>query len=555
MPLDLPDDGCKEYDGASPMHRKPEGALHLSTESKKAQALSEEDHANLRPPTEPHLPREGAAALVHVSASVDAAGSGRSLLKSSSTSVMDGPKRLGLDLVGNASSVPKVFTRTPMRAPPRLRKNAPSSAHPRIGRGVLREDGRDLFHGAGFEYPGDDSGAASSMKSPGVTDQKKPGFASAPEQSRSSVSTNKRSQSGKKRVEDFKKLKEENDAKASLYPSPMDSPTILDHKRSLVARGLGGEEDEEDDEEEEVEEGLEEEDSLDASDDTYLNRHKPQTLHEHTDAVTRLRAPRRTNLLISASADGYVKIWGHEDQSRATLDATEFTLPGFAAEQEGSTAGTTTPRTGVTNVWAEETCETIWGACSDHALRVWSGAEGQGLRYFKGHTQPITAMEGLDGVAGHKGRALVGTGSADKSVRIWDARAKKGQVFIFKGHSDVVTALRWGEGGRSVFTSSKDKRWYLGHTCRSSACGDREALRHRERFAGNPRVHQVQCHRRWRGSLVRFGRQRLCREPVDGQRRLCRLTSSPQGRCNHALRHQQPPLFPPSRAFHVQPCR
>ena len=34
---------------------------------------------------------------------------------------------------------------------------------------------------------------------------------------------------------------------------------------------------------------------------------------------------------------------------------------------------------------------------------------------------------------------------------------KKGQVFSFKGHSDVITTLRWGEGGRSVLTASKDR--------------------------------------------------------------------------------------------------
>ena len=437
-PLEFPDDGRVEYKGSSSSRKKAEGAPHLGIDSRRiVRALDEKgprEHTALKVPPSPIRSIGGGTSL---DASSDAAGGG--IMKSSSTSIIDSPKKLDLDLGGNANSVPKVFTRTPVRAPPRLRKNAPSSAHPRIGRGVLREDGRDLFHGAGFEYPGDDSSAMPSQEISAEA-AKKPGFASAPEQTRGSVNSTKRSQSGKKRVENFKKLKEENDAKAppTLCPSPVDSPMVRTKEFPLDARG----------EETEEEEGEEE--------SVYLSRHKPQTLHEHTDAVTRLRAPRRTNLLISSSADGFVKIWGHEDQSRATLDASEFTLPGFAAGQDSS-SGTTTPRTGVTNVWSEETCETIWGACTDHALRVWSGAEGQGLRFLKGHTEAITAIEGLDGVAGHKGRALVGTGSMDKTVRIWDARARKGQVFLFKGHSDIVTALRWGEGGRSVLTASKDK--------------------------------------------------------------------------------------------------
>jgi WD40 repeat protein len=55
------------------------------------------------------------------------------------------------------------------------------------------------------------------------------------------------------------------------------------------------------------------------------------------------------------------------------------------------------------------------------------------------------------------GLSLVATGSADKTVRIWDTRCKKAQIFLFKGHSDTLLCLRWGEGGRSVVTAGKDK--------------------------------------------------------------------------------------------------
>lgn len=111
----------------------------------------------------------------------------------------------------------------------------------------------------------------------------------------------------------------------------------------------------------------------------------------------------------------------------------------------------------VLNVWAEEACETIWAACSDCALRVWGGAEGKALRFLKGHEDTITTMEGMGGIGGLQAGCLVGTGSSDRTVRIWDARAKRAQIFLFKGHSDTVLALRWGEGGRSVMSGGKDK--------------------------------------------------------------------------------------------------
>ena len=51
----------------------------------------------------------------------------------------------------------------------------------------------------------------------------------------------------------------------------------------------------------------------------------------------------------------------------------------------------------------------------------------------------------------------VATGSNDQTIRIWDYRAKKAQAFIFRGHSDSILALKWGEQGRALVSGSKDK--------------------------------------------------------------------------------------------------
>jgi WD40 repeat protein len=75
---------------------------------------------------------------------------------------------------------------------------------------------------------------------------------------------------------------------------------------------------------------------------------------------------------------------------------------------------------------------------------------------LKGHDDAITIMEGI-GDMGPQSSNLVCTGSIDKSIRVWDGRAKKAQIFLFKGHADSILELRWGEGGRSVISASKDK--------------------------------------------------------------------------------------------------
>ena len=224
-----------------------------------------------------------------------------------------------------------------------------------------------------------------------------------------------------------------------------------------------------------------------------------QVLSEHKGAITRLRCPRGTDLLISSSIDGTVRIWGNDPNrstSLAVLDAGVFNLPsgsadhrnigrGMSAAQSEEThlskdavlSGEDTYRANVkiNNVWAEANCASIWAACSDYALRVWSGADGKPVRYLRGHEDLITCLEGMavssgaGGLANHAdnleeeqvqteiGSNVIATGSADSTVRIWDARSKKAQVFLLKGHSDTVSCVRWGEGGRSVITAGKDK--------------------------------------------------------------------------------------------------
>jgi hypothetical protein len=227
----------------------------------------------------------------------------------------------------------------------------------------------------------------------------------------------------------------------------------------------------------------------------------PVSLDEHTAAVTRLRAPERTQLLLSSSLDGTIRIWGPDQSaegnagSRAVLEATGFktdnTYSAFAdqrperrvtlgagganpsaGEDAGSVTGGSTARGAavkITNMWVDDTCETVWATCSDSAIRVWSGGEGRPLRLLRGHEDQITAMEGMDSgsssashllqssVSGNPSSCLVATGSADRTVRVWDVRAKKAQVFSFRGHGDTVQVLRWGEGGRSLVSAGKDR--------------------------------------------------------------------------------------------------
>eukprot|EP01038_Epipyxis_sp_PR26KG_P014312 gene14312-19196_t len=238
------------------------------------------------------------------------------------------------------------------------------------------------------------------------------------------------------------------------------------------------------------------------SNDMMINNHQsdglllstPQSLEEHIGPITRLRAPLRTNLLLSSSSDGTVRIWGPESsQSRVVLDVSNFMLNN-ANNSSSSVNGTSfidqrperkislgtrfannnnlddndsvtglsnnnqsNKSVKILNLWSEDTCDTIWAACSDGALRIWGGSDCKPLRLLKGHEEAVTALEGMDSANSIQSSCLVATGSADRTVRIWDTRAKKPQIFLFRGHGDTVLSVRWGESGRCVVSAGKDK--------------------------------------------------------------------------------------------------
>ena len=217
----------------------------------------------------------------------------------------------------------------------------------------------------------------------------------------------------------------------------------------------------------------------------------PEMLNEHEGAVTRMRCPGNSHLMLSASTDGTVRIWSaHSTESLAVLSVDSVTSggakmlaspprhlsakarlsgPGDGAGGYGGGGNAERPlshrRIKVLHCWSDINCETVWGACSDGAVRVWNGAEGRPLRLLQGHEEGVTCIEGMEESEFGRGSSafvqgshdLIATGSTDKTVRMWDYRAKKALVHTFRGHSDSILALRWGDGGRSILSGSKDK--------------------------------------------------------------------------------------------------
>lgn len=112
----------------------------------------------------------------------------------------------------------------------------------------------------------------------------------------------------------------------------------------------------------------------------------------------------------------------------------------------------------VLGLWVQENCETIWASYSDSNVRVWSGNEGKLMSILKGHEDSITCLGGLNPQqSGYQSTScLLATGSADKTIRIWDIRVKKPLIHTLRGHTDSILTLSWsdddggGEAGAGV---------------------------------------------------------------------------------------------------------
>ena len=65
------------------------------------------------------------------------------------------------------------------------------------------------------------------------------------------------------------------------------------------------------------------------------------------------------------------------------------------------------------------------------------------IRHFHGHRSDVETVKF------HPNSLLVGTGSSDSTVRLWDCRDAK-QVRLFEGHDGPINALAFSPNGEFI---------------------------------------------------------------------------------------------------------
>lgn len=194
----------------------------------------------------------------------------------------------------------------------------------------------------------------------------------------------------------------------------------------------------------------------------------PLFLRGHTGAVSKLRAPSKVDsLLLSSSLDGTVRLWNCGTAQQALV-----------LTQENGNGECSNCK--LTTLYVNDACSDIWAGSSGGSsvednngiIFLWSGlgnGNGKVVRKIPAHTcltsdrndnseNAITCMEGLDSNGGMgSDNCLVATGSNDRTVKVWDSRARKPLVKSFKGHTNGVLCLEWLVNERALVSGAKDK--------------------------------------------------------------------------------------------------
>jgi len=170
-----------------------------------------------------------------------------------------------------------------------------------------------------------------------------------------------------------------------------------------------------------------------------LSKGRSVELQGHTGPIYSIDLCSSSNLMLSSSSDGSIRLWSLELMSNLTA-FTGHVLP-------------------------------VWDTCflpelgyyfasggADKTVRVWNTERKKPLRIMNGHSSDVEITRW------HPNHQILATGSSDNSIRIWDISSGS-CVALFEAHKSPITSIEFSPSGKSVISGDSDgelKIWDLG---------------------------------------------------------------------------------------------
>ncbi|KAG6556848.1 hypothetical protein Mapa_001795 [Marchantia paleacea] len=165
------------------------------------------------------------------------------------------------------------------------------------------------------------------------------------------------------------------------------------------------------------------------------------TLAGHSKRVTSVKFVPRDELVLTGSADKTVRIWQGQDDGSYNC---KHVLKDHSAEVRAVTLHATH------NYFVTASLDKTWG--------FYDLSTGLCLT----QVNEATVQDGFTSAAFHPDGLILGTGTAESLVRIWDVKTQA-NVAKFEGHTGPVTDISFSENGYFLATAASDgvKLWDL----------------------------------------------------------------------------------------------
>ncbi|CAJ0916821.1 unnamed protein product, partial [Mesorhabditis belari] len=247
--------------------------------------------------------------------------------------------------------------------------------------------------------------------------------------------------------------------------------------------------------------------------------------------------------IVSGSSDSTIRVWDHNDShplgqmtftghsatvrclhlqgNRLASGSNDFSIKIWNLDKNPQWSSIACRRTmlGHTNyVRCLQMCsDSLVSGSYDCTLRLWSLETGDTIRSFNGHSDSVLCLQ-YDPL--NSFRAV--SGSADNSIKVWDARTAQCAMTILNSHEDAVTCVRFD--AHRIISGSVDrmiKMWDI----RTGRCSNTIDWRFHEGHTGVVRCLQVDA---WR--IVSASDDRTVKVwNLETSERMCTLQSHTDG--------------------------